>query len=217
MFSREFRAWLEYKIRGAYPSIFDKKKFIFIHIPKTAGKSIAKVLGTGGAVHLKYRDYESIIGENIQHYYCFSVVRDPYARLRSAYAYMALGGNQSKEDRLFRDQYILGNPGLNYFIQHHLSLPEVQHMGFRPQVEYLTNRKGELAQIDLLHFESIAAEFPRVAARLHVCTQLPKVNSTARHDLDLAIDAQSLAIVNTFYAADFSALGYQCGVDSMVR
>lgn len=81
--------------------ISDSHSFLFIHIPKTAGKSIAAALAPEGerkhALCLKGKKHESVedfVKRNgrgvFQRYYSFCVVRHPFDRFMSHYAYLKM-------------------------------------------------------------------------------------------------------------------------------
>ena len=87
--------------------ISHKHKTIFVHIPKTAGTSIEKILGIGGINKKVLRTHEKILINKIQYapqhftatilknniwckdhwndYFKFSIVRNPYTRVLSEY------------------------------------------------------------------------------------------------------------------------------------
>ncbi len=71
-------------------------KCIFVHIPKTAGTSIEKILNTGTEKefysrtpptlqHLSWKELKNKIDFDYSNYYKFTVVRNPYERIVSEY------------------------------------------------------------------------------------------------------------------------------------
>jgi len=79
------------------------KKCLFVHIPKTAGTSIEKLLQgdnytEGWSSHNKLYEYENENGYDS--YYKFTFVRNPWERILSVYNYYREGGN---EKDLFRN------------------------------------------------------------------------------------------------------------------
>ena len=65
-----------------------KHKFIFIHIPKCGGVSVEKHLGWGGVRHHTMEFYmKKYAGLNLDEYYKFTFVRNPWIRLVSWYFY----------------------------------------------------------------------------------------------------------------------------------
>lgn len=206
----KFRSALENVVRGRYPRIYDRKKFIFIHIPKTAGKALARVLGSGGACHLGYREYRELLGEKINEYFIFTVVREPLDRLKSAYAYLRAGGNGSHEDRRFRRQWIVPCSDFQDFVLNALAVaPVSQHYAFRPQSDYIIDEQGRLAtDVHVMRFESLQEDFRPVAERLGVSGDLKRVNLSERNGIDFSLSSAALDVVRKFYAADYRNLDY---------
>ena len=208
-FNPVLRRRVENMICGPYPRVFDRKKIIFIHIPKTAGKSVEKAIGVRGSVHLLYREYEAIIGDRISNYDCFSVVRNPYTRLVSAYAYLIRGGNNSVADIRLADTFIRPAGSLDGFVKKSLACLSGQGVRiFRPQTDFLTAINGEIADIDILHFENLDADFHVVATRLGIDPVLKKTNKSFKSGLKLSLSDDALEIVYQIYARDFRFLGY---------
>ena len=98
-----------------------KHKFIFIHIPKTAGTSIVKTLSLysedgvndkgdikpsieliklarekniriNNYKHFTYNKYKQLLGDRIKDFFIFSVIRTPYERIPSVYYYSNITG-----------------------------------------------------------------------------------------------------------------------------
>jgi len=202
------RRGLESIMAGPYPRVYDRRRFIFIHIPKTAGKSICRMIGVRGARHLKYRDYEEILGGDIDEYFVFTVVRHPMDRLISAWTYMQNGGNHSHNDFLFRDRWIRPFPSLNTFVLHALQEPEVGTRGkFQPQVEFLKGRDGQIVDtVKIIYFESLADGVAELPSRVLKKSILEHINPSVRQPV--ALDNEALAVVAHFYKEDFEFLKY---------
>ena len=83
-------------------SIFEEKKCIFFHIPKTAGISVSTALfGNVKWGHRNVAFYKSHFGEKFfNSLYKFSFVRNPYDRLYSAFTFLKNGG-MNNQDLLF--------------------------------------------------------------------------------------------------------------------
>lgn len=72
-----------------------KKKFVFIHIPKCAGESITELLLNplnGGAQfmlkHSTFSDAERILGNDMNNFKIFTVVRNPFEQVVSFYEHL---------------------------------------------------------------------------------------------------------------------------------
>jgi chondroitin 4-sulfotransferase 11 len=83
--------------------INNENKFVFIHIPKTAGTSLAKSIGQslekcefGGMgkkldTHATIRQVRRHLGQKYDSYYSFAFVRNPWDRMLSWYAFLCHG------------------------------------------------------------------------------------------------------------------------------
>src|SRR5579863_90564 len=71
--------------RGAYAGAFDYHQCIFIHVPKTAGTSIARALFDAPVSAVPYLEYERANPSKFRRYFKFCFVRNPWDRLLSAY------------------------------------------------------------------------------------------------------------------------------------
>jgi chondroitin 4-sulfotransferase 11 len=203
------RRRLERSLLRPYPGEYDRDKYIFIHIPKTAGKSIAHRLHNRGAVHLTYAEYERILGERIQDYFVFAVVREPLDRLTSTYAYLRQGGNRSREDVRFAEKYVRDR-SLQAFIDECLTNPAVSRSPFLlPQHEFLRRSDGELAEIALLRFERLERDFAAIAHRLGVGQNLPVINKSDRSRIDASLSPETLRTVALHYREDYQVLQYE--------
>lgn len=219
---------------------------IFIHVPKCAGQSVESAfladlgltwetraplllrandhpdLGPPRLGHLLGRDYvrlRYVPGEMFAAYYKFAVVRNPWSRAVSLYRHLRLPIS-------FRDFVGRWLPaefdrrdwkGNFWFV--------------RPQVDYLYDGDDLLVQ-DVIRFESLPEEFPRIAAASGLRSPLPHVNRSgsdaahgrggrtrwrwrpSRHEsLSSWRDyhtPDTIAAVARLYAADAERFGYDC-------
>lgn len=67
---------------------------IFVHIPKAAGTSVAEAVIGRRAGHYYAQEIRRAMGNTFDSLFKFSVVRNPYARLASAYYFAKIGGGQ---------------------------------------------------------------------------------------------------------------------------
>ena len=203
------RQCLEQALKGPFQRIYKKKKFIFIHIPKTAGKSVCHLIGVSGARHLTLSQYETYLGrETLEQFYKFTVVRHPLDRLQSAWHYMHSGGNQSKEDHEFRDRWIMPLETFDRFVLDALESEEVAKLGkFRPQVDFLKWQDGTISSsVTLCYFESLTADLSRLPKEILVSEKLPHKNPSKRSDNKISDAAKQR--IKSFYREDFSTFEY---------
>tara|TARA_R110002074_G_scaffold328305_1_gene498803 strand:+ start:3019 stop:3699 length:681 start_codon:yes stop_codon:yes gene_type:complete len=200
--------WLRQRIEStllpAYPREYDKNQYIFIHIPKTAGKSIISKLHNRGATHLSYSDYEDILGDKINDYFVFTVLRDPADRFASAYSYLKAGGNQSREDQEFSHRWIK-NKNINDFIKTSFNAIEVKNsLFFRSQASFLKQKNGTLGAVKILHLNNLQKGFASISDRLGVSSELPHLNeSRSRQNI---FDGESRLTIQTIYKEDYTLI-----------
>lgn len=195
------RQGLESVLLPSYPKEYDDRQYIFIHIPKTAGKSIISKLHNRGATHLCYSDYEEILGEKLKNYFIFTVIRDPADRFASAFSYLKAGGNQSKEDKAFAKQWIK-NKDLNDFIETSFQHDKVKNsFFFRSQASFLKNKNGQIAHIKILRLNSLQEDFASISGRLGVSPDLPYLNKSNSKQNVLSENAKR--IIEQTYQEDY--------------
>lgn len=214
---------------------------IFVHVPKCAGQSVecaflADVgltwetraplllrandhpdLGPPRLAHLLARDYTRLCyvpAEMFAAYYRCAVVRNPWSRAVSLYRYLGL-------DLSFHDFVGRWLPdvfdrrdwnSLFWFV--------------RPQVDYLYDGDELLVQ-DVVRYEQLAVEFPKIAAASGLRSSLPHVNRggdtairgrrpwrwrRSRHEsLPSWRDyhtAETLSVIARLYDVDAATFGY---------
>ena len=72
-----------------------RRRFVFVHIPKTAGISIYEAFGSRSQMgHLRLEDHPPFPAD----YFKFAIVRNPWDRAVSTYAYLRSGGRGNEFD-----------------------------------------------------------------------------------------------------------------------
>lgn len=132
------------------------------------------------------------------------MVRDPYARLVSCWAF-AFGTGAPAVDR-FRTWVASGCP-LNPRYRLAVGSGRLVWM-HAPQVEWLEAASGELAVPWRLRAEHLAREWPPVAARVGAPSVLPWLNCSHHYAPEAYYDARTRALVAERYARDFAQLDY---------
>lgn len=194
-------------LRGPAPEIWSKP--VFIHIPKAAGSS---VLAAGAAYtkwHQPYSYYEGFFRADRRITLSFAVVRHPYDRFLSAFAYLR-GGGMNGYDRWWAQRHMPEGIDANAFARR---LPEAPSllagMHFKPQMHFLRARDGSVGVDRILYFERLAQDWPDFARSAGLAPELPHVNRSLRPDRVLS--AEAMAALDRAYAEDFAGLGYAHG------
>lgn len=125
-------------------SKFHEKKCIFVHIPKCAGISLAQTLFGHCVPHSTITDYQIMFGaDKFNNYFKFTIVRNPWDRLVSAYFFLKGGGFDSSDKAIFSpliEQY----PTFNDFVEllyYNKEYMKLTH--FHPQYNWIKTPSGK--------------------------------------------------------------------------
>jgi hypothetical protein len=213
--------------------ISHKYRAIFIHIQKTGGNSISHLFErldpelvqelppAPGTLRLKHRfagDLQAMVSAEVfAHYTKFSVVRNPYDRLRSWYSMFKYQktdsgitpGAMPNADRLGDAVYAEVAPYLGSF-EGFLAMPNegLLERFFYNQLDYLTV-DGALAVDKVLRFESLGQDFDALAKQLGVAASLPHLNkSSAGQDYRKAYTEAGRQLVARRFQRDLEYFSY---------
>ncbi len=189
---------------------FDQHRCIFIHITKTAGTSVAKSLFGELPYHYRAIDYRVIYGRKLfDEYFKFAFVRNPWDRLYSAYSYLK-GGGWNEKDAHWAETHLAAYSDFNHFVLDWLDQDRLKlHIHLQPQIEFLTDAKGNALLDYLAYFETISSDFDLITQRLNLDTKLAHTNKSSR---DSYVDVYSPAAIDkvkTIYRTDIETFGYE--------
>lgn len=210
---------------GDYESrnCFDYYKCIFVHIPKTGGKSISKTLfGNFGGGHVKVGAYIKIFGERtFNRYYKFTFVRNPWDRLYSAYNYYIKGTNEYAKDERWRVEYLFYKEHLSHlrsfeqFVMEWLDEEKTSGLciHFIPQHHMVTTLENrDQIRVDFIgRFENIEEDFRSLCMKLKRPTlQLQRINITnlAKDAFNTVYTKEMIDKVARVYAKDIELFNY---------
>ena len=200
--------------------LIDKNKgFAFIHIPKTGGNSVIKMLNLEKPTNiLLIHEPIDRTAEDLSNLFTFAFVRNPFDRLYSTYTYY------QKHEDIHRRLPIYKSNGLHHFytgsFKHwllHESWPlwdPNKTMGLpfqkKQQLEYIT--VGWQIYIDYVgRVEHFDADFRAICFKIN--TQPPstiqhKNQSKRTRDYHTMYDNEMIDFVNKFHAADLDIFNY---------
>ena len=198
--------------------IDDKHKFIFIHIPKTGGTSIEltfKKRIKGSHKHLTLFDYENELKTEIEKYFVFSVIRNPWDRLVSYWKYRQgkphapIDGKLNEFDKWLKFISSLDLNNLNGKTARG-NIPDFR-MGLDLQFNSLLNKKNEI-NVNLIRFENLQEDFNTICDKIGIPQQqLPHKNATKHKHYTEYYDDETREIVAEKYAKDIENFGYEFG------
>jgi chondroitin 4-sulfotransferase 11 len=180
--------------------------FVFIHINKSAGTSIARSIGLPKKRHLTVKEVIAIIGKkNYEEAFSFTVVRNPWSKVVSHYQY-----------RVHTNQTDLGaNPiGFHEWVAKtygpvkdttYYNTPKM----FMPQVDWLKDDKNEINIKKILRFEDLPNAYNEVALQLGIKDTLPVLNKTKKIDYKTQYNEESKLIVADHFKEDIELFGYE--------
>lgn len=184
---------------------------LFIHVPKAAGLSVYHALGMEQPpdTHAPAAAYRAADPDFFDGAFRFTVVRNPWDRLVSAYHYLS---QQSAfpQDRVWARRRLARAPDFASFMglmRHPWTRNQI--MGWRhflPQTTFLEVR-GQNAMNLLIPFEELEEGLTHVAALIGAKARLAHRNSSRRGDYRQYYTDEDAALVARLYAADVAMTG----------
>ncbi len=189
--------------------ICKKRKFIFVHIPKTAGSSIHMHFKEsynlkGGELddplpHLHHKKIKDILNENADYknYFKFCVIRNPFARLFSAYKDFRYqrGSIHVGFNEFIKNQFIQKFSSDVHFIPQH----NFTHINNQAVVDKIV-RYENLDEISIC-FEKCGVPFDNLG--------LYRVSDKINEPYKVHYDNSMIKIVEDFYRKDLDLLNYE--------
>ena len=202
-----------------------EKRFLFVHVPKTGGTSIAQALSPW-VVHPPRTPVNKLLSQ-------FRIQRDPSkVLLRThgslAYAYSQL--NPEFADSLFKFAFVR-NPWDRLVSEYSFILARPSHRrhskvkalpNFLAYLHYARQRPDSSCQarmlasrpgspdIDLVgRFENLSADFEAICARIGIDAPLPHLNKTKHHNYREFYDRESQSFVSEAWADEIQKFGYE--------
>ena len=197
--------------RSVFTEEYINDKALFIHIPKCAGMAISHALydkPTLGHFSVKRCRWES--KEKFENYFKYTIVRNPYDRLYSAYCFLNKGGMSNKDLKFSHDNK-LSTMNFEEFVMNWLDESNIyKGIHLVPQVDFITIN-GEIAVDYVGRQENLGESF--VFIRNKLCRKKAKlsiVNQSEREANYLLIYTDEMKEkVQKIYAKDFEMLNYE--------
>lgn len=196
------------KINSPYIKENDDLKAIFIHIPKNAGISIEEAIFGRKVGHHRMIEYCAFDEKKFKEYYKFTVVRNPFDRLVSAFFFLKAGG-RNENDRMWALQNLFEIDSFEEFIdslkrRKRFFKNTMKHLHFLPQYYFLEDFNGNIPLDKTIHFEKLNDGFFEVCNDLNIKgKKLEHKNKSKRSDWNIYYDDNTKDFVYNIYKKDF--------------
>jgi len=201
-----------------------EKKFLFVHVPKTGGTSVARALKPWVVqppltkwnklmsrfhlqrdpakvrlrVHGSLNDaYKALPREFADQLYTFAFVRNPWDRLVSEYSFVLARDNHP------RHAEVAALPDFAAYLVY-----ERERARGRSQSRMLAAPEGRAPINFVGRFENLSADFAQACAEIGVDAELPHLNKTKHRDFRDFYDTQSRDYVAQHWAEEIAEFGY---------
>lgn len=192
---------------------FDRHRCIFIHVPKCAGTSVERSLfgNNFNEGHPNLKRYQVIFNRNeFKTYFKFTVVRNPYDRLVSAFLFLKNGG-MNPNDKNWAEKYLSPYDNFETFVRKWVNRKNIRSAThFHPQCDFICLKKGQVGVDFIGFYENLESDFQFICRQLQVDSTLLSVNRNSARSSDCweYYTDETRAIVADVYGDDFRVLGY---------
>jgi len=175
-------------------TINTNKKLIFIHIPKTAGTSIERVLGGGGHLGIlpikEYFDRNAFQGEKFEDYFKFTFIRNPWDRLVSYFFYF--GGKEKNFKR---------------YVMEELDLKDITRM---PQYKFICDNKKNIMVDYIGRFENLSNDWKVICDKINIpIKELPIARKSEHKNYRFYYDKETKDRISKLYKEDIKLFNYE--------
>lgn len=194
---------------------------LFVHIPKTAGKSVLRFFGMSWQAHTDIAKYTRDLDDDILNNYTrFTIVRNPWDRLVSDYHFQKrkasaddkrlLLFHENGNIRSFQEwlEVVLDDPFQAQPKQWGGAVSKGIHR-WSPQLDWIS--LDDQIKVDhILRMEQLATDFPQLCQTLNLPPNtLPCRNWKVHGHYSMYYDDLSRQQVADYYAKDLHAFGYE--------
>jgi len=192
---------------------WQKAGFIFVHVPKNGGTSINTALYGQFMGHCRVSDIERLRPDLLRKLPSLAVTRNPWARAYSAWNF-ARKGAEMTDGAQIRNAARYQNKEFESFERFVMEWLPGRDLGkedyvFRPQVQFLLNRSGEIGVGHLGRIEDPASYDAYLSERMGRPIAIGHMNrSTDANSYHKAYTTEMRDTVARCYAADLERFNY---------
>ena len=200
-----------------YPNINYEKKYIFVHPPRCAGKSVEFCLFnkkpiSGSADHRLICQHREIIGKDFDKFTSFSFCRNPFDRLVSTYEHRKRKFKDSDPTNVSFKDWIMKqqHPDSWGYSVPPLSIEKGKYFTQRSQVDYISDPSTRNICVDYIgRFENIKNDWKFICREiLKENIELSHLNGSIRKDYREYYDQEMREFVYKLWEKDLDTFKY---------
>jgi hypothetical protein len=191
--------------------MYRDKGLVFVHIPKSAGTTVANEVLGRRAGHFTAVEIADEMGlDDFSGLFSFTVVRNPYDRLVSAYHYARQGGGSEGSIRKLDVYNSPAFESFESFIHNWLIVQDLMQVPivFRPQYLFVCNDNDEVLVQYIAHSEQLEELSDMLKKTVNLTTGFNQLNTTSRQHYSKYYTEELCKIVYELYRKDFEMFGY---------
>ena len=205
---------------------FRGKKMLFVHTPKCGGSYIGAAFGCRFKAcisvnhpklmgHLTFAEYKTRfqqLGQNIEDYSVFSVIRNPWQWHVSWYQYVRGDVNGERSGLPYEHNILQHMSFLDYlkWLDEHYVTGKPNQYYFKQICDWVSDENGEIVVDDILRQETIQQDLEKLANKHHILLHLPKkrINQSFAGDFRKEYCSEGVDIVARRHARDIELFKY---------
>ncbi len=207
--------------------ISDEKKLVFVVVPKTACSSVKQTFASESEVeHIEDRERlhkqlgrrygtRKITSEQLEQYFKFTFVRNPFDRLVSCYVHKIKNSDIALRKNYYFFAKIKRQESFESFVKKVARIPDIiSDSHFQSQYSILHHR-GEPLYDTIGKFEHLKEDFEPIRQKYGL-QELPHIHNTKKGDWRAYYTKELADIVYKRYRRDFSEFGYEDEYDKLM-
>ncbi|MBT5698833.1 MAG: sulfotransferase family 2 domain-containing protein [Flavobacteriales bacterium] len=196
---------------GNLLNAFNNKKIIFIHMPKTAGISLVKSIFGDVTLegHRSVSFYKQVFGSRYSDFFTFTIVRNPWDRLYSAYKFLEKGGMNIHDKNAFETHLSIYRDFEDFVLNGLNKKITLEIMHLIPQHEFVCDKNGKIIVDHIGRFENLNKSIEKINDILKSDFKLEHHNKTDKKNYKDIYTTKMIEKVHQIYQKDIDIFEYK--------
>lgn len=211
-------------LKGILIFLVEMKKLIYIHIPKCAGNSMHSIKSDKLKIwshNIRKPNFRPYPRSRLQfaiskfplifsnYYHSFTIVRNTWSRVYSAYSYLSVGG-RSEEDYQDYLTFIEPYSDFNDFVMNGLKEAKAKQLHFMTQLFWIQNQAGEVVVDEIISFENMEPKLKQLFSKSNISLdKFPHKNISSNEKYQNKYNSKSIKIVKESYKDEIKYFNFQ--------